>query len=842
MYTKKMRRVAFFFFFSLVFAGIMACSTEDTSTPNPPIEELPARIDSTASVDSNGNTVWTYDTIPQTLDSVRQIDPVSGDTITVYDTTYVPADTTVQWVGNSALRITEISPVNLDWLDENGDDPGWIEIYNAGDVSANLSGYSLVENLDKPRKWIFGDELIAAKSFRIVFCDKNNVSTVLPDEGTDLHPRTHTNWKLNKDSGTVYLIDRYYGIRDSVKYPKIGTGLSYGIVDGGSWKFFDKPTPEEANIKSTAYDGVAPKFTFSGSQGGFYNDAVTLQAPKNLPEGMTVRCTKDGSVPTKNSSKFESDMKIETSTVLRCAAFQEGMLTTEVVTNTYFIGETVNMPVVAVSVDPEFFKKYYKNTKGGEPDMDCDQMYAPNECFPDDSGELPVHVEYFEKGSKSKEKAWEVDGGISLMGGWSRMERKKSVAIVMKEEYGGTWLKYPLFETRKGVNDKYKGFNLRNNGNRFVSDYFADALGGAILEGSGVDYQRSRQVVVFYNGEYRGIHDMRERFNKNYVETNYGIDASSVTFLKHLGVKVEASNGTPDEYIAMLEYAAAHDFSTDNDAYVYMAGQMDMGNFANYMLAEMYLHNGDWPNNNVRVWKAPDSPLWKFMIYDLDHGFDWEWGVEGFGKHENMFDWVKQGGRSNGSCYTSSIDKFTDDKAHCFHVLYTKLIKNPEFKRLFLNHAAVMLQNYLNAKTVESVRSWMASSIDQAETERDLEHNGQKDRGYPSFSVSNSGLTTWAEERDTKFLTEIQEEFGVGGLVSVNITASGNGSILMDGMALPSANYKGKFFAGNAILLTAIPTAGAIFGGWTGCDPVPDVPEQCVATVADGASFTATFK
>ena len=150
------------------------------------------------------------------------------------------------------------------------------------------------------------------------------------------------------------------------------------------------------------------------------------------------------------------------------------------------------------------------------------------------------------------------------MGGWSRMERKKSVAIVMKEEYGGTWLKgYPLFETRKGVNDKYKGFNLRNNGNRFVSDYFADAVGGAILEGSGVDYQRSRQVVVFYNGKYYGIHDMRERFNKNFVETNYGIDASSVTFLKHLGVKVEASNGTPDEYIAMLEYAADHDFAAD---------------------------------------------------------------------------------------------------------------------------------------------------------------------------------------------------------------------------------------------------------------------------------------
>ena len=836
---RKMNGLALLSGLGLVFTGIMACSSEDTTSTREHENPLPARVESTVVIDSNGNQTTVYDTIPQYRDSSKTIDPVTGDTVYKYDTTFVPTDTTVHWVGNSALLITEISPVNLDWLDENGDDPGWVEIYNAGTETANLKGYSLVENLEKPKKWVFGEEMIKPKEFRIVFCDKNDVNAVPPDDNTTLHTRTHTNWKLNKDSGTVYLIDQYYGIRDSVKYPKIGTGLSYGIVDGGAWKFFDKPTPEEANIKSTAYDGVAPKFTFSGSQGGFYNDAVTLQAPKNLPEGLTVRCTKDGSIPTKNSSAFNSDMKIETSTVLRCAAFQEGMLTTEVVTNTYFIGETVNMPVVAVSVDPEFFKKYYKNTKGGEPDMDCDQMYAPNECFPDDSGELPVHVEYFEKGSKSKEKAWEVDGGISLMGGWSRMERKKSVAIVMKEEYGGTWLKYPLFETRKGVNDKYKGFNLRNNGNRFVSDYFADALGGAILEGSGVDYQRSRQVVVFYNGEYRGIHDMRERFNKNFVETNYGIDASSVTFLKHLGVKVEASNGTTDEYIAMLEYAAAHDFSTDNDAYLSMTQLMDMGNFANYMLAEMYLHNGDWPNNNVRVWKAPESPLWKFMIYDLDHGFDWKWGVEGFGEDENMFDWVEQGGRSNGSCYTSSIDKFTGDKAHCFHVLYTKLIKNPTFKALFLNHAAIMLQTYLNAKTVESVRSWMAASIDAAEAERDLEHNGQKDRGYPSFSVSNSGLTTWAEKRDTKFLAEIQEEFGVGSLVSVSITATeGKGSVLMDGMSLPGGSYKGKLFAGNVVVLTAVPEAGAVFDGWS--DGVAE-PAR-VATVEEGLTLQAKFK
>lgn len=825
---KKMNGFAVIAALGLAFAGLIACS-EDTISSDREKDQLPVKIETTTVVDSNGNTITRVDTLSSQIDSSRTIDPVTGDTVYKYDTLYVPADTTVQWKGNSALVITEISPVNLDWLDENGDDPGWIEIYNAGSEAANLKGYSLVENLDKPRKWVFGDELIAPKSFRTVFCDKNDVKAAAADNGTELHQRTHTNWKLEKKGGSVYLIDPYFAIRDSVNYPELSSGMSWGIVDGGAWKYFEKPTPEQPNTASTAYDGVAPKFNFSGNQGGFYNDKVVLNAPTGLPEGMKVRCTQDGSAPTESSPEFNSELVIDHTMVLRCAAYKQGLLTKDVVTNTYFIGETVNMPVVAVTVDPSFFVKYYKKTNGGTPDMEHDQMYAPNESYPNDSGEMAAHVEYFENGSKSTDKAWEAEAGISLMGGWSRMERKKSVAIVMREEYQDGWLHYPLFETRKNPEmDKYKAFNLRNNGNRFASDYFADAVGGAILEGSGVDYQRSRQVVVFYNGTYYGIHDMRERYNKNFVESNYGIDASTVNFIKHLNKSVTASNGTTDDYIAMLAFINGNDM-TDPANYDVAKSLIDIGNFADYMLAEMYIHNGDWPDNNVRAWKSPDQP-WKFMIYDLDHGFDWKWSVAGFSEYTNMFSWVKKGGK-NG-CRSDAL---------CFAGLYNQLIKNNDFKRLFLNHASVMLANYLNGKNVTNKAKFLADMLQSSDVARDMDVEAYHERRsqYGDFDPYGERLGPWANGRDSDFRSEITSEFGVSGEISVTIGANGNGVVLMEGMKLPgSGSYTGKFFSGVGMELTAVPAAGAVFVGWS--DGSTDNPHLVNPT--EGMTITASFK
>ncbi len=824
--------------------GLIACGNGDNSTMEvDPIADgssssvlldVPSITSTSVVVDpQTGEEVHVTDTLdPEIVARIKDINE-AGDTIWQYDTVFVPRDTLVRWVGNSALRITEVVSINLDWLDEDGDDPAWVEIYNAGDSVADLNGYYLVESLDKTRKWAFGNEIIRPKSFRNVFISKKNIPKASEAKDVDnRHYRTHTNWRLDKNGGTIYLIDKFYGVRDTVQFPVLEPGMSWGRVDGGGWRYMEKPTPEAPNTEAEAYQGVVPKFNFGSAGAGFYNSPVTLKKP-NVSDGTKIRCTKDGSLPNENSEEFKSDMTIDHSMVLRCAAYKDGFLTKDVVTNTYFINEQVKMPVVAVTVDSVFFRENYVKCDASDPDECPKGMYA--------DVERPVHVEYFEKGSDSKEKAWEIDAGISLMGNWSRVKDKKSVAIVMREKYQNGRINYPLFPTNPNVT-KYKAFNLRNNGNRFVSDYIEDAMGGEILNGSGVDYQHSRQVVVFYNGHYYGIHDMRERFNESYIESNYGIDSKSVDMVKHLNDSLHANGGSTDGYEQMLKFIGSNDFSGENNANYEEAKKLiDVGNFADYMAAEIYIHNGDWPNNNVRAWRSPEQP-WKFMVYDLDHGFGWQWGVNDgeFTDGTNMFSWIKKGG-GNKPCKETG----------CFANLYIQLIKNPDFKRLFINRSCAMWKGYLNGDRVSKVVNDMAATIPEAEKDRDLEKFKQNEMYYPGgFDWKGDRLKEWARSRDGEVVSLYKGEFFEDDenakLVTVKIKADGDGTVLMEGMNLPGTtaptNFEGKFFNGMQMELTAVATNGAVFKSWSGCEAVEGKPETCIATVTDGLSITANFK
>lgn len=447
------------------------------------------------------------------------------------------------------------------------------------------------------------------------------------------------------------------------------------------------------------------------------------------------------------------------------------------------------MPVVSISVAPIYVQDYLDASP-------CKPDPCKEAKFWEDV-EYPTHVEYFAEGSSSKDKAFEIDAGISIAGNYSRNQEKKSVAIKMKKEYQSGKLHYPLFETRP-EKSKFKAFVLRNNGNRFVSDYIGDPMATSLLEGTNVDYQRSRQVIVFYNGNYHGIYDMREKLNEHFIETNYGINNDYVNLIKHTNNEIETQNGSSEDYISTLKFIGDSDFQNDNIAYDSVSKKIDIVNFMEYMAAEIFYANEDWPQANVRAWKAGNA-AWKFIAFDIDHGFDWSPKLDGYNEVANMIKWILNGGRPNRAC--------SDNKDYkCVSNIFAKLIQNPNFKQSFINRVSYLYSTFINAKKINQQIDYINSTIDPAQIERDqkkYKRSNHKNACGTTFDSKGNCLKKWSNNRDKAVRNEFREAFDLGEEVPITIEIKGNGKLKLDDFDIKqSTTYNWTVFEGHPMKLS----------------------------------------
>lgn len=113
----------------------------------------------------------------------------------------------------------------------------WIELYNAGDERADLSGCTLEDSGGEPWSVPEGTE-IAAGDFLLVWADDG-----LEGEGL------HAPFKLSKDGEELILKDSQTVIIDQVQSPALEVEESYArITDGGDeWEIRSEGTPEASN-------------------------------------------------------------------------------------------------------------------------------------------------------------------------------------------------------------------------------------------------------------------------------------------------------------------------------------------------------------------------------------------------------------------------------------------------------------------------------------------------------------------------------------------------------------------------------------------------------------------
>ena len=178
---------------------------------------------------------------------------------------------------------------------------------------------------------------------------------------------------------------------------------------------------------------------------------------------------------------------------------------------------------------------------------------------------------------------------------------------------------------------------IRNSGNDCAASFIRDAYMQRVCGGLNVDIMASATTLVFMNGEFWGVYNLRERYSPEYVESHYGISKENVAVIESDYSQVHTDTNAPyvvssglegdaDPFNEMVQYMREHDLS-NQEYYDYVASLMDVDSFIDMWVTRLYFNARDWPENNIKVWRNrnPDDPSgfdtkWHFTLLDMDMG------------------------------------------------------------------------------------------------------------------------------------------------------------------------------------------------------------------------------
>ncbi len=694
----------------------------------------------------------------------REITIYSGKLMTVFAVLLFALSASIHAADWQNIRINEL-------MAEGGDYADWIEIYNPGDQPVLLEGLYLTDDLANLRKWeIPYDLVIQPKGFEVFWADGM-------DSGR------HTNFKLKQKGEEVGLSDPEGNLIDSVVYGGQIPDVSLGRQPDGSsdWLFFGEPGPGDENNRKGCPENMPesllphPQFSLKG---GFYNGSQTVLLSSNL-SGTEIRYTLDSSKPSSSSTLYTNPIVINSTTVVRARVFDKGCFPGQIITHTYFINETCTLPVVSIAVDPPDLWDDDKGiyTEGAN--------YDPFEGIANylEDWERPISLELYETGGKP---GFNINAGMKIHGGSGRDYLQKSVSIHARERFGTDEIAYKLFPDET-VN-RFKSFILRNDGCcDDLRTMFRDAILHLVVKDRmDIDLQAYRPSIVFLNGEYWGILNIREKLNEDYLASHHEADPDNVDILKdHSSV----AEGDAEHYKNILNYIESNDM-TSVSSYEYLKTQIDTDEYINYQIAEIYGANTDWPDNNMKYWR-PKTPggRWRWFLYDTDFAF-------------------------------VHYEYHAIKNAYDGQPLFRKLLENPEFKNEFIQRFASHMNTTFKPERVIRCIANLRENI-ETEIPGHMEKWGGQSGSHSISSISDwenniEIKKTFANQRLFYARQNIAEQFGLSGTakLTINISEPGTGRILVNHVAMPDNGLTGTWFKDIPLQIEAVPNAGYQFAKW----------------------------
>jgi len=685
--------------------------------------------------------------------------------------------------------INEYSASNYYFIPDNfGQFEDWIELYNSSDAYVDLEGYYLSDRKNNPTKWKFSSSvLIPPKGHKIVWASGKNVIS-------DGH--VHTNFKLTQTrekedivfsdpSGNIIeiqLMDKPSQMNQS--RARIGDGAD-------EWGIIISPTIGTANTN------VKPGYTANpiiSPAAGFYEGESIIITITHPDPNASVYYTLNGIEPTdENSFQYKGPFEIEGNVVVQAIAYSNNndYPRSFIDFHTYFIGTKHTMKVISMSGDD--LPRLLSGGSGG---------------FQGLGNEKTGNFEMFDENGT---RVSDVTGVYNKHGNDSWSYSQRGVDFVTHDQFGYDYaVKHKIFDNTD--RDKFQRLILKaaandnypfEEGGAHIRDAYVHKLSQiADLE---MDERSYEPCVVYMNGEYWGVYEIREKVDDHdYTDYYYDQGEFDIDFMKTWGGTWE-EYGSGDEWYQLLVYIESNNMANP-EKYAYVEERLDINSMIDYMILHVHNVSTDWLNWNTAWWRGRNpegsAQKWRYILWDEDATF---------GHYINYTDMPS----NSFDADPCDIENPLVDDPERHLQLFFDLYKNPNFKAQYINRYADLNNTFFSCDYMVPLLDEM---INKLRPEMPL-HFARWGGNVSEWQQNISQLRNFIIDRCSiidESIADCYEDDGISGpydiLIDVEPPLSGNVKVnTAIGSAYPWAT---TYYGGIEIKLAALPSEDYVFSHW----------------------------
>jgi gliding motility-associated-like protein len=680
---------------------------------------------------------------------------------------------------HAQVVINEYSCSNLAGpTDAFGEREDWIELFNAGASSVDLTGYYLSDNDNNLQKWMIPSGSIAAGGYKMVFCSGRGVVS-----GTQYHP----NFSITQtDNEWVILTLPNGNVADSLQISRMTQeNHSIGRQTNGSGPFvlYTTPTPNASNTGFVPF--YVPKPVMSVTH-GFYSgpQSITITCTDPTAE---IRYTTNGSTPTATSTLYASPIAVNTTTVVRARAFKVGNPNSFVESNTYFINVDHTMPVISV---------------GGQSVFD---LIANGIGF---TGNFKGFFEMYEEDNSFVSEG---DGHYNKHGNDSWAYDQRGFDFVCRDQMGYNGdIDHQIFPEKS--RDEFQKIILKpaandnypfENGAHIRDAYVHTLSQKAKLN---MDERTWRPCIVYLNGQYWGVYEIREKIDDaDFTEIYNNQDEYNIQYLKTWG-------GTWEEYgapNALANWNTLKNYIATNNmgnaaAWQNVDTTLNWQSMVDYFVLNSYIVSQDWLNYNTAWWRgrnpSGDKKRWRYTLWDMDASFGHYVNYTGVPDVTSNADPCNVEGLPNpgGQGHTEILEKLVNEQ--------------PIVEQYYITRYADLINTYLSCNYMNFLLDSMINEI-QPEMNAQIAKWGGT---YPGWQTALTQLETFIDARCLAIEQGLIDCYSLTGpfAFTVDVSPAGAGEVKVNSIWPTSYPWVGDYYGGINTNVIADPNTGFMFDHW----------------------------